>query len=121
MFTNNHYNKALRPIARKLRNNSVSKAEKILWKQVLSRKQIGVRVFRQRPIDKYIVDFFIPDFKLIIEIDGSSHESKGEEDVIRQTILETLGFCVFRLREQEILSDIVVARDKIHYALSCLK
>mgnify|MGYP000035187443 FL=1 len=121
MFTNNHYNKALRPIARKLRNNSVSKAEKILWKQVLSRKQIGVRVLRQRPIDKYIVDFFIPDFKLIIEIDGSSHESKGEEDVIRQTNLETLGFCVFRLREQEILSDIVVARDKIHYALSCLK
>ena len=58
---------------------------------------------------------------MIIEIDGSSHESKGEEDVIRQTILETLGFCVFRLREQEILSDLIAARDKIHYALICLK
>ena len=121
MFTNTHYNKALRPLAKKLRNNSVSKAEKMLWKQVLSRKQIGVRVLRQRPINNYIVDFFIPDFKLIIEIDGSSHELKGEEDMIRQTNLEALGYRVFRLREQEILSDLIAARDKIHYALICLK
>ena len=99
MFTNNHYNKTLRPLARKLRNGSNSKAEKILWKKVLSRKQIGVRVLRQRPIDNYIVDFFIPAFKLIIEIDGSSHEFKGEEDMIRQRNLEALGFRVIRFRE----------------------
>ena len=121
MFTNNHYNKTLRPLARKLRNGSNSKAEKILWKKVLSRKQIGVRVLRQRPIDKYIVDFFIPAFKLIIEIDGSSHEFKGEEDIIRQANLEALGFRFIRFREQEVLDGIEATRDKIQFALSCLR
>lgn len=121
MFTNYYYNKALRLIARMLRNNSVSKAEKIIWKEVLSRKQIGLRALRQRPIDKYIVDFLIPDLKLIIEIDGSYHELKGEEDAIRQTNLEALGYFVFRLREQEILNDLVAARNKIQHAMSCLK
>lgn len=121
MFTNYHYNKELRSLARKLRKNSISKAEKLLWKKVLSRKQIGVRVLRQRPIDKYIVDFFIPAFKLIIEIDGSSHEFKGEEDIIRQANLEALGFCFIRFREQEVLDGIEATRDKIQFALSCLK
>jgi very-short-patch-repair endonuclease len=121
LYSNNHYNKALRPLARNLRNSSNSKAEKILWKKVLSRKQIGVRVLRQRPIDKYIVDFFIPAYKLIIEIDGSSHEFKNEEDVIRQTNLKALGFCVIRFREQEVLYDTLATRDKIQFALSCLK
>jgi len=46
---------------------------------------------------------------------------KGEEDAVRQTNLEALGYCVFRLREQEILSDLVDARNKIQFALSCLK
>ena len=121
MYSNNHYNKTLRPLARNLRNGSNSKAEKILWKKVLSRKQIGVRVLRQRPIDKYIVDFFIPAFKLIIEIDGSSHEFKGEEDIIRQANLEALGFRFIRFREQEVLDGIEATRDKIQFALSCLK
>ena len=121
MYLNNHYNKTLRPLARNLRNGSNSKAEKLLWKKVLSRKQIGVRVLRQRPIDKYIVDFFIPTLKLIIEIDGSSHEFKGEEDMIRQANLEALGFRILRLKEQEVLDGIDATRDKIQFALSCLK
>jgi very-short-patch-repair endonuclease len=121
MYSNNHYNNALLPLARNLRNGSNSKAEKIIWKKVLSRKQIGARVLRQRPIDKYIVDFFIPAFKLIIEIDGSSHEFKGEEDMIRQANLEALGFRIIRFREQEVLDGIDATRDKIQFALSCLK
>lgn len=121
MYLNNHYNKTLRPLACNLRNGSNSKAEKLLWKKVLSRKQIGVRVLRQRPIDKYIVDFFIPTLKLIIEIDGSSHEFKGEEDMIRQANLEALGFRILRFKEQEVLDGIDATRDKIQFALSCLR
>ena len=121
MYSNHHYNKALRPTARNLRNNSNSKAEKLIWKKVLSRKQLGVNVKRQRPIDRYIVDFFIPDFKLIVEIDGSSHEFKGEKDIFRQTNLEHLGYFVLRFREQEVINDLVGVRDKIIFALSCRK
>lgn len=121
MYSNHQYNKALCPKVRKLRNNSFSKVDKLIWKKVFSRKQLGVNVKRQRPIDRYIVDFFIPNFKLIIEIDGSSHEFKREEDIIRQTNLEHLGYYHIRIREQEVMNDIVGVRDKIIFALSCRK
>ena len=69
MHLNNHYNKNLKEFARELRTQSVSKAEKRIWKIILSREQTGVRFLRQRPIDRFIVDFFAPRLKLIIEID----------------------------------------------------
>lgn len=58
MHSNNHYNKNLKDFARELRTLTVSKAEKHIWKAVLSRKQTDERVLRQRPIDNFIVDFF---------------------------------------------------------------
>ncbi len=46
MYSNNHYNKNLKDFARELRSETVSKAEKYLWKSVLSRKQTGERFLR---------------------------------------------------------------------------
>lgn len=57
MYSNNHYNKNLKEFQRELRTTTVSRAEKQLWKAVLSRKQTGERFLRQRPIDHFIVDF----------------------------------------------------------------
>jgi very-short-patch-repair endonuclease len=67
MYSNNHYNKNLKEFARELRTKTVSKAEKYIWKAVLSRKQTGERFLRQRCIDYFIVDFFAPELRLIIE------------------------------------------------------
>ena len=78
--SNNYYNKRLLDNARKLRSENAIKAERFLWKSFLSKKQSGERVLRQRPILNFIVDFFIPTIKLIVEIDGSSHLSKGSYD-----------------------------------------
>ena len=70
MYSNNHYNKNLKEFQRELRTTRVSRAEKQLWKAVLSRNQTGERFLKQRPIDNFIVDFFAPEIGLIIEIDG---------------------------------------------------
>lgn len=70
MYSNIHYNKNLKEFQRELRTTRVSRAEKQLWKAVLSRKQTGERFLRQRPIDHFIVDFFAPEIGLIFEIDG---------------------------------------------------
>ena len=76
MFNHNNYNPNLKENARQLRTETVSKAEKRIWKSLLSKRKLnGERVFRQRPIDRFISDFFIPELKLIIEIDGNSHFS----------------------------------------------
>jgi very-short-patch-repair endonuclease len=59
---------------------------------------------RQRPIDRYIVDFYCKNLKLAIEIDGSSHD--GEEakvnDRIRQERLESLGVRFLRFTDADV-------------------
>jgi very-short-patch-repair endonuclease len=117
MYSNNHYNKNLKEFARELRTESVSKAEKLLWKAILSKKQTGERFLRQRPIDNFIVDFFSPDLGLMIEIDGSSHVNKGEYDFYRQQKLERLGYVMIRFSEGEVLQNIDLVKARIDYAI----
>ena len=121
MHLNNYYNKNLKQFARDLRNNSVSKAEKRIWKALLSKEQTGVRFLRQRPIDHFIVDFFAPNLGLIIEIDGSSHYSKPEYDFFRQEKLKELGFDILRFSEGEVLNQLDEVKLKIQYTLEVLK
>ncbi len=75
-MNNNFYNPSLKYNARELRTATVSKAEKYIWKALLSRNKLGHKFKRQRPIDRFIVDFFCSDLQLIIEIDGNSHKTK---------------------------------------------
>lgn len=63
---------------------------------------IGYDFHRQKPIDEYIVDFFCPKLKLIIEIDGESHGDKDEEDQKRQERLESLGFNFLRFWDYDV-------------------
>lgn len=121
MHLNNYYNKNLKEFARDLRKNSVSKAEKRIWKSILSREQLGVRFLRQRPIDRFIVDFFAPSLGLIIEIDGSSHFSKPEYDFYRQEKLKKLGFKIIRFTEGEVMHQLDEITVKLQYAIEVLK
>lgn len=61
---------------------------------------------RQKPIGNYIVDFFCSKLKLLIEIDGISHNNKAEGDKIRQEELESLGLSVLRFYEWDVKRDI---------------
>ncbi len=121
MDSNNHYNKNLKDFATELRTSTVSKAEKYLWKSVLSRKQTGERYLRQRPIDNFIVDFFSSEIGLIIEIDGSSDLNKGEYDLYRQQKLESFGYTFFRFYEGEVLQNIGAVKERIDFAIFCLR
>jgi very-short-patch-repair endonuclease len=64
------YNPDLVPRAKELRKN-MTPAERKLWNEYL--RTFPYRVHRQRPINHYIVDFYCPKLKLIIEVDGDSH------------------------------------------------
>jgi len=121
MHSNNYYNKNLKEFARELRTNTVSKAERYIWKSVLSRKQTGERFLRQRPINNFIVDFFAPELGLIIEIDGSSHFAKGNYDRYRQVRLESLGYVFLRFSEGEVIHNIRLVKEHIDYAIYCLR
>ena len=121
MYSNNHYNKDLKYYARELRSETVSRAEKKLWKVALSRKQMQERFLRQRPIDRFIVDFFAPTLKLIIEIDGSSHIAKGDYDRYREDRLRSLGYELIRFSEGQVIQDIDSVITAIQHTIHCLK
>ena len=121
MHLNHHYNKNLRDFARELRTNTQSKAEKYIWKAILSRKQTGHKFLRQRPIDNFIVDFFSPSLKLIIEIDGNSHLNKGSYDRYRQNMLESFGYKLVRFNEGDVLNNISDVIDQVYHIIHCLE
>ena len=57
---------------------------------------------RQKPIDNYIMDFYSSKLKLVIEIDGVSHNNKFYEDKIRQKKLEILGISIIRFNDLDV-------------------
>lgn len=106
---NSYYDKSLKKYARELRNNSTF-GEVILWSKVLKSKGTGYQFNRQyaMKIDelKIIVDFICRPLKLIIEIDGYSHNDKFKEDAARDEKLKSNGYKVLRFSEQIIKFDI---------------
>jgi Protein of unknown function (DUF559) len=73
------YERYLKELARKLRQN-MTLGEVLLWQRLKRKQMRGYDFDRQRPIDRYIVDFYCKDLKLAIEINGSSQRwrrSKG--------------------------------------------
>ncbi len=101
-----HYNPELKQLARKLRNNS-TKAEIKLWDH-LRRKQLkGYDFHRQKPIDKYIIDFFCNSLMLAIEIDGYTHsfEETFERDRLKAERLNELGITTLRFTDEDVMNN----------------
>ncbi|MCP2043690.1 endonuclease domain-containing protein [Pontibacter sp. HSC-36F09] len=105
MPDNSHYNKKLKKFAKDLRTDS-TKAEVRLWCEVLSKGKTGYNFLRQRPISNYIADFMNKELKLIIEVDGYSHNFKFEDDQKRDQELLKLGYKVLRFTDEEVLKDL---------------
>ena len=95
------YDPWLKKIARKLRNN-MTVAEIMLWRRLKGKQVRGYDFHRQKPIDRYVVDFLCPRLKLVMEIDGISHEGKLEKDEKRQKELERHGVTFFRFDDLEV-------------------
>ena len=95
------YHPKLKESARLLRKN-MTRQEKHLWYDFL--RNYPVKIYRQRVIDQYIVDFYCSAAKLVIELDGSQHYTvEGEEyDSIRTETLERYHLCVLRFSNLEI-------------------
>ncbi len=99
----NHNKKYLKRNRKELRNNLTS-AEATLW-SMLKNKKLGGRKFRrQQSIDNFIVDFYCPKEKLIIELDGDIHFNPICEnaDYLRDKILKNYGFKVLRFENKVV-------------------
>ena len=106
------YNPKLKESSRSLRIN-MTDAEQALWYR-MRRKQIqGVQFYRQKPLLTFIVDFYCPAAKLVIELDGSQHfETEHQaKDHDRDAALTGLGLRVLRFDNRQVLleTDAVLA------------
>ena len=96
-----NYNPDLKPYSRTLRRE-MTKEEKHLWYDFL--KDIPVTVKRQKIVGKYILDFYIAESKIAIELDGSQHyKDEGlENDKIREQYLNDRGIKILRYTNLDI-------------------
>ena len=90
------YNSQHKQAARSLRK-TMTRQERHLWYDFL--RNYSIKIYRQRPIDQYIVDFYCSKAHLVIELDGSQHYTQEgiEYDTIRTEILEKYQLKVIRL------------------------
>lgn len=98
------YNPKLKERSRVLRTN-MTDAEQLLWYRI-RRKQIqGVQFYRQKPLLDFIVDFYSPSAKLVIELDGCQHfeEEHQVKDQTRDVALARLGLHVLRFDNRQVL------------------
>ena len=106
------YNKKLVQNAQELRKN-MTPEERHLWYDLL--KRIPMDVKRQHNIGNYIVDFYVAEKKIVIEVDGIQHESAvhKQEDAIRDINLSHWGIRVLRYSNQAIRESFHAVSDDI--------
>ena len=103
------YNRKLKGRARRLRTQ-MTDSERALWER-LRRKQVqAVQFYRQKPIGNYIVDFYAPKARIVLEVDGSQHmeSEQASRDLHRDAFLASLGLRVLRFDDLQVLKEIEI-------------
>jgi very-short-patch-repair endonuclease len=95
-------------------------AERKLWGGLRKRSLGNFKFVRQQPVGSYIVDFICRKEKLIVEVDGETHGSEQDiaYDQRRTAFLECEGYCVLRVDNHAVFTDIGSVLDYIFRALS---
>ena len=93
----------MRHKARSLRH-AMTRAETMLWSELRDLKAEGLKFRKQAPIGPYIVDFVCLAKKLVVEIDGDTHERSDRlrHDRNRDDYLRSLGYEVMRIDEPDV-------------------
>ncbi|MEW5930528.1 MAG: endonuclease domain-containing protein [Gemmatimonadota bacterium] len=92
--------------ARELRSG-MTRAESLLWERLRQRRLSGLRFRRQHAVGRVVLDFYCPEHKLAVEVDGGIHDEpvQAEKDAERTRFLAGLGIYVLRVRNEEVESE----------------
>ena len=93
-------------------------SEKVLWEE-LRAKKLGVKFRRQAIILGWIVDFYCPSQRLVIEVDGKYHldPEKKTRDAKRDAVMEAKGLRIIRITDSRVLNDLPAVLNKIREKL----
>lgn len=99
-------------LAKSLRLDSTP-AEEALWQSLRNKQFCKLKFRRQHPLYKYIIDFYCPKLKLIIEIDGPIHQFQLSYDQVRDNFFKQKGYTIIRFSNAEVLYSITKVLNKI--------
>ena len=94
-------------------------AEQRLWARLRRKQVLGVQFYRQRPIGKYIADFYAPGARLIVEVDGSQHAelAQAEHDKRRTAYFKQIGLRILRFNDRQVLLETDSVAEEIFRAV----
>jgi very-short-patch-repair endonuclease len=101
--------------ARRLRHN-MTPAEKTLWEALRGKKLDGLKFRAQHPVGPFILDFWCPSVKLVVELDGGVHRDQQDYDDARTKQLESYGYRVIRFTNEQVLTDLPSVLERIRSA-----
>jgi len=102
----------LKPDARRMRQNQTP-AEAKVWSALRNKQVAGLKFRRQHAVDRYIVDFYCHEMRLVIEVDGPTHDATVEEDAIRRQVIENQGITFLRFKNDEVFDDLPSVLERI--------
>ena len=102
----------LKPDARRMRQEQTP-AEAKVWSALRNKQVAGLKFRRQHAVDRYIVDFYCHEMRLVIEVDGPTHDATVEEDAIRQQVIENQGITFLRFKNDEVFDDLPSVLERI--------
>ena len=106
-------NESEQKILRKELRSHATPAEAVLWKMLKGRNADGMKFRRQQGIGPYVLDFYCPELRLCVELDGSSHDYKYEYDEQRTEFLQNQGIRVLRFSNEQVWQGIDFVVDEI--------
>ena len=108
------YKEKLKKLSRQLRSD-MTDAERYLWSKLKNKQLDGYQFYRQKPIGNYIVDFYCPAAKMMIEVDGGQHFYNDgiKHDNERDAYINSLGLRVLRFTNIEVLKNMQGVIDSI--------
>lgn len=112
------YNTKLKTPSRQLRKNMTG-AERLLWSKIRAKQLKGYQFYRQRIIGNYIVDFYCPKAKLVIELDGVNHYSNEglEKDKMRDDYIKEQKLKVLRFSDRDVFENLNGVVERIYEIL----
>ena len=103
-----YFNRASEKEKRRFLRNNMPKAETVIWSKLKGRQLLGYKFRRQYSVDRYVVDFYCPELKLAVEIDGDGHFQNGAKnnDRRRQAFIESFGIQFLRFTNEDVFKNL---------------
>lgn len=115
------YSRTVEKEKRRVLRNSPTDHEKLVWDRLKGKQLNGLKFRRQYSVGPYIIDFYCPEVKLAIEIDGAVHQvgDRPEYDAERQAYIERFGIRFVRFTNDAVERDIEGVLTTVSAAATC--